>query len=151
MDPLSDVSIAAAASEDAAALAGLLRAADLPVEDFSPHLAHFLVARQGDRLIGAVGAEVYGEAALLRSLVVAPEHRGRDLGAMLLRRLEQAAGAWGVQRWWLLTTTAEAFFRQHGFIVTARNAAPAAIATTAEFMDLCPATAVCLSRERRAK
>lgn len=151
MDPVADFSIAAAASDDAAALAHLLCAADLPAEDFAPHLAHFLVARQGDRLIGAVGAEVYGEEALLRSLVVVPEHRGRGLGAMLLRRLEQAAGAWGVRRWWLLTTTAEVFFRRHGFTVSARDKAPAAIAATAEFRDLCPATAVCLSRERRAE
>jgi amino-acid N-acetyltransferase len=150
MDTMPEVTIAAAASDDAAALAHLLRAADLPAEDFAPHLSHFLVARQGNRLIGTVGAEVYGEVALLRSLVVAPEYRGRGLGAMLLRRLEQAAGAWGVRRWWLLTTTAEAFFLQHGFKVTARDAAPAAIAATTEFQELCPATAVCLSRERRS-
>ena len=57
---------------------------------------------------------------------------------------------WGVQRWWLLTTTAEVFFKKRGFVVTPRGGVPTAIAATAEFRGLCPSVAVCLSRERRS-
>lgn len=146
----SGASIAPAAGNDVTAIAALLRAAGLPHEDFAPHIGHFLVARRGGKIAGAVGAEVQGEDALLRSLVVASEARGAGLGGELVREMEQAAGAWGVRRWWLLTTTAEAFFVKRGFRVTPRAAAPAAIAATAEFRGLCPSVAVCLSRERRA-
>lgn len=138
-----------AVTEDVSAIAGLLREADLPHEDFAPHLAHFLVARRAGELIGAIGAQVDGPDALLRSLVVAPGFRGLGLGDALLKNLEKAAAGWGVQRWWLLTTTAEAFFVKRGFRVVPRSDAPASMAETEEFRGLCPSIAVCLSRERR--
>jgi len=143
--------LTSAATSDQPAIAALLREAGLPHEDFAPHLRHFLVARdpQG-AVIGAVGAEVCGADALLRSLAVAPAHRGAGLGDRLIAEIERAAGEWGVRRWWLLTTTAESFFLKRGFERTARRAAPPAIAATREFSGLCPSVAVCLSRERRA-
>jgi amino-acid N-acetyltransferase len=103
--------IAEARPEDVAAIAALLRAAELPHGDFSAHVRHFRVARdRAGAVVGAVGAEVYGEEALLRSLVVAPHARGTGLGGRLVDALERAASGWGVRRWWLLTTTAERFF-----------------------------------------
>jgi N-acetylglutamate synthase-like GNAT family acetyltransferase len=108
------------------------------------------VARDGHGgVIGAVGAQVDGPDALMRSLVVAPAWRGAGVGSALVRRLEAAAAAWGVERWWLLTTTAEKFFASRGFRAVPRSAAPAAIAATDEFVGLCPSVAVCLTRERR--
>ncbi len=141
--------IGAAKEKDGPAIAGLLRAAELPGEDFAAHIGRFLVAREGGRVVGAVGAEVYGEDALLRSLVVAGEWRGAGLGGKLVEELERAAGAWGVRRWWLLTTTAEKFFERRGFRAAARAEAPEAIRATAEFRGLCPSVAVCRTRERR--
>lgn len=141
--------IASAQPGDARAIAALLREAGLPHEDFAPHLAHFLVARRDGEVVGAVGAEVTGSDALLRSLVVSPTRRGAGLGDALVRALETRAAGWGVERWWLLTTTAEAFFVKRGFRTTPRAAAPPAIAATAEFRGLCPSVAACLSRERR--
>jgi amino-acid N-acetyltransferase len=85
---------------------------------------------------------------LLRSLVVAPAHRGRGLGDGLVRRLERAAADWGVERFWLLTTTAKTFFARRGFRVTPRADAPAEIAATHEFKSLCPSTATCMTRAR---
>jgi len=140
--------ITPATPADARAIAALLRAADLPHEDIAPHLGHFLVARTGGAIVGAIGLEVYASDGLLRSLVVAPAHRGRGLGDELVRRLERAAAHWGVERFWLLTTTAEAFFARRGFQVTPRAAAPAEIAATHEFKSLCPATAICMARTR---
>ena len=131
---------------DARAIAALLRAADLPHEDITPHLGHLLVARQGRAIVGAVGLEVYAPDGLLRSLVVAPAYRGRGLGDELVRRLARTASDWGVERFWLLTTTAEAFFARRGFQVTPRVGAPAEIAATHEFKSLCPSTAICMTR-----
>jgi amino-acid N-acetyltransferase len=143
-----DLLITPAASADGPAVVALLRAADLPHEDITPHLEHFLVARNGGTIVGAVGVEVYAPDGLLRSLVVTPAYRGRGLGDELVRRLERAAAEWGVERFWLLTTTAEAFFARRGFRVTPRAGAPAKIAATHEFKSLCPSTAICLSRAR---
>ena len=145
-----DVTFTPARGADAGAIANLLRADELPSEDFQSHLAHFIVARTASgEVVGAVGAEVCGPDALLRSFVVAPEHRNHGIGRGLLQALEIAAADWGVARWWLLTTSAESFFRERGFLPSPRAAAPARIAATAEFRGLCPSIAQCLTRERR--
>lgn len=147
----SDVpTISPAQPSDRMAIAALLRAAELPDEDFAEHIRHFLVARRAGTVVGAIGAEVCGGDALLRSFVVATEDRGAGLGGQLLNELERAGEAWGVQRWWLLTTTAESFFTRRGFHRVARADAPAAIASTVEFRELCPSIASCLTRERRS-
>ena len=134
---------------DGPAIAVLLRAAELPDDDFEPHLARFLVARLDGVVIGAVGAEVYRSEALLRSLVVAPMQRGLGLGGRLVDELERAAGAWGVERWWLLTTTAERFFAARGFRVAERENAPETIRCTGQFSGGCCRSAVCMTGERR--
>ncbi|HUR60048.1 MAG TPA: arsenic resistance N-acetyltransferase ArsN2 [Opitutaceae bacterium] len=146
----STPAISPATPADVPAIAALLRAGGLPHEDFAAHLAHFLVARDpGGAVIGAIGAEVRGSDALLRSLVVTSAARGTGLGSRLVAELECQAGGWGVARWWLLTTTAEMFFLKRGFHAAARTAAPAAIAATEEFRGLCPSAAICLTRERK--
>lgn len=133
---------------DAPAIAALLVAAELPHGDIDPQARHFLVAREHGVVVGAVGAEVCGDDALLRSLVVASTHRGEGVAAALLRRLDVEAAAWGVKRWWLLTTSARAFFEARGFRVTPRAEAPPAIRSTGQFSGGCCATALCLSRAR---
>jgi len=148
MKTTTDYAITPASPADGPAIVALLRAADLPHEDIAPHFGHFLVVRKGGAVVGAIGLEVYAPDGLLRSLVVAPAHRGQGLGDALVRRLEQAAAEWGVERFWLLTTTAEAFFARREFQVTPRADAPAEIAATHEFKSLCPSTAICMARAR---
>jgi N-acetylglutamate synthase-like GNAT family acetyltransferase len=46
----------------------------------------------------------------------------------------------------LLTETAETFFRRLGYTVIERDQAPSAVASSAEFRTLCPATAVCMTK-----
>jgi len=144
--PARPARITAARPDDAAGIRALLRAADLPDEDFADHLAHFLVARRNGAVVGAVGFERHGRAALLRSLVVAPAARGAGLGGRLVTRLAEAAARAGAARFFLLTTTAEEFFARRGFRRIERARVPAAIAATREFHSLCPASAVCLTR-----
>lgn len=133
-------------SADAAAIGALLMPAGLPHEDFAGHIAHFIVARRNGVIVGAVGCEVCGPDALLRSLVVAPEARGEGVGSRLVQALARQVAARGVARLYLLTTTAEAFFRDRGFVRIERAAVPPAVAATQEFRSLCPATAVCMTR-----
>lgn len=143
---LAPTIIAAAAPADAAAIGALLRAADLPAEDFAAHLDHFLVARRDGAVVGAVGGELCGTDALLRSLVVAPELRGHGLGGRLVSRLAAAVRHRGGRQFYLLTTTAEGFFARRGFRRVDRARVPPAIAATREFRSLCPVSAVCMGR-----
>ena len=60
----------------------------------------------------------------------------------LLQQLENQ----GVERVWLLTTTAGPFFERLGFAVADRGSAPSAIAATPQFRGVCPGTATFMCR-----
>lgn len=119
----------------------LLTGAQLPVSDLSgnPSL-NLLGIREGGRVVGVVGVEVYGNAGMLRSLAVEPASRKSGLGVSLMSNAEALAAARGVETLYLLTTTAEQLFARLGYEAIARSEAPAAISATAQFSDLCPAS-----------
>jgi amino-acid N-acetyltransferase len=130
---------------DGAAVRRLLRESGLPDQDVSEGLlANFLLAKHGAALVGVVGLELLGRYGLLRSLAVAPARRGRGLGLELTRALESHARWLGVEKLYLLTTTAEDFFRAHGYRRAPRDDLPAAVQGTTEYRALCPSTAVCM-------
>jgi amino-acid N-acetyltransferase len=144
-----DVIIQPATAAEAPAIAALLREAELPHGDFAPHLDRFLVAREGAAVVGAIGAEVQAPDGLLRSLAVAPARRGAGIAGRLVAALEHAAAGWGVERWWLLTTTAGAFFAARGFTVVPRESAPESMQRTRQFSGGCGGSATCMTRGRR--
>ena len=125
----------------------LLASARLPTEDLTEaHCEHFFFSGSAKQPTGLVGLELFGDVALLRSLVVSEASRGKGEGAALLEHAERHARARGVRELYLLTTTAEKFFEKHGFVRAARDAAPAAISGTREFAGICPASSAFMSR-----
>jgi N-acetylglutamate synthase-like GNAT family acetyltransferase/copper chaperone CopZ len=132
---------------DLAAIRRLLEACRLPGEDIEPHLADFVVVKEGRQIVGVVGLEMAGEVALLRSLGVAGPYRGAVIGeALCLAALAHAARR-GVKAVYLLTATAAGFFRgKLGFQDVERSAAPPGIRATREFTTLCDASAALLAR-----
>jgi amino-acid N-acetyltransferase len=143
------VALRRAAPADAAALERLLADQALPRDGVVEWLDHFWVAEQDGTVVGAAGVELYGDAALLRSVAVDPAWRGSGLGRLLTERaLEEAQGA-GARDVYLLTTTAERYFPRLGFACVAREAAPPALAASAEFRGACPASAVLMHRAVR--
>jgi amino-acid N-acetyltransferase len=62
------------------------------------------------------------------------------LGVSLVSGAETWAAGQGVKILYLLTTTAAGFFARLGYVAAPRSAAPAAIAATAQFAGLCPAS-----------
>ena len=74
------------------------------------------MAEESGRVVGAVGLEVYGDCALLRSAVVDAGRRGSGLGIDLVESLLRHAATRGVREIYLLTTTAEHFFPRFGFV-----------------------------------
>lgn len=134
-----------------AGVAKLLEAAALPTLDLTDaHMKHFFFAGAPDSPTGVVGLEFCGSDALLRSLVVAETHRSTGLGAALAQRAEQHALASGARSIFLLTTTAEAFFANRGYVPASRESAPAGIARTREFADICPASSAFMVKHLRS-
>ena len=138
---MSHIAIASFVSHDELALNTLLQAADLSVEDITPEmLEHFLAAHVDKTLVGCAGLEVLGETGLLRSVAVDEAHRGSGLGKKLVEAMEEHAKAAGVRDLYLLTTTAEGFFASLGYRKVPREGAPADIAGTEQFANLCPSS-----------
>lgn len=132
------------------AFAGLLAGNGLPVSDLADLPASdCLVAMVEGRVAGAVGLQIAGRHALLRSLVVADDQRGNGLGAALVERIESLARERGVEQLFLLTTTAETFFAKRGYVNADRQSAPPAIRTTQEFSSLCPASSALMHKALR--
>ena len=146
MDTVS-VKVECADGADFAAIRALLDREGLPHADLgSGPGAGFWVIRDSGRVIGAIGLETYGRSGLLRSLVVAPDARGTGLGRHLVESVEDAARSRGLERLVLLTQTAERFFAGRGYAVIDRATAPDEVRASAEFRNLCPASATCMSK-----
>ena len=130
-----------------ATVKALLESARLPVEDLTEsHCEHFFFAGDAGAPTGIVGLELYGDVALLRSLVVSPQQRNAGLGEALLGHAEHMARGAGVRAIYLLTTTAEPFFLARGYVRAPRDCAPAAIRSTREFAGICPASSAFMTR-----
>jgi amino-acid N-acetyltransferase len=95
-------------------------------------------------LIGSGGLELYGDAALLRSVAVKENHRGKDLGKKVFKDLVAQAQKENIANIFLLTETAKDFFLKRGFEVIGRNEVPDTIKASSEFSHVCPASAVCM-------
>ena len=123
----------------------LLTLCGLPHEDITPeHLRHFWVIKERGEILGVVGLEVFGRMALLRSLAVDPRFRNRGFASELTKKAEENAPSLKVEVLYLLTMTAESYFRKRGYQKTERNSAPPEIQGTTEFQSLCPASSVCM-------
>jgi len=119
----------------------LLQAHGLPVSDLTDELLeHFFFVGSRESPAALVGLELHGADALLRSLIVSENRRSRGLGSALVEHAERYAAAKGVRSMYLLTTSAELFFRSLGYERIERSQAPTSIQRTREFSDLCPAS-----------
>lgn len=136
-----------AVSGDLSVIQGLLRKNDLPTVGIEEALAHCLVAETKGRVIGAIALEPKGRNGLIRSLVVAGDHQGHKLGTALSSKIVNSARLLGVERLYLLTTSAEAFFAPTGYKVVEKSRVPEEIRDTEEFKKLCPHNAVCMMRD----
>ena len=99
-----------------------------------------------ERIGGVIGLQPHGRDALLRSFAVAPGWRGSGLASRLHAAALAQATTLGVDRLWLLTTTAAGWFVRHGWQQASRNDVPVALQATPGFSHLCPASALCMTR-----
>lgn len=96
------------------------------------------------QLVASGGLELFGSYALLRSVAVDQEQRGKKFGQQVVHDLLTKAKSLGVTELYLLTETAERFFENKGFTKISREQAPVAILNSSEFKTVCPVSAVCM-------
>lgn len=136
-----------ARKSDLPAVEELLLASKLPVDGVRDHFTNFVVAEDGKGIEGAIGLEKYESVALLRSAVVAPDHRGTGVGRQLVEQVLERAEEDGISELYLLTETAENYFPRFGFTRTTRASVPEELKSSAEFRGACPETAVVMKRQ----
>ncbi len=140
----AEVVIAAATESDVGEIKRLLVESDLPTAGVDEHWRTFIVARDGDRVVGCGGSETYQVAALIRSIVVEPGYRQQGLGRKIVRQLLDRLASRGLREFYLLTTTAEAYFAKRGFKKIDRDEVHPQLLASRELQDACPASATCM-------
>jgi amino-acid N-acetyltransferase len=141
---MSDITISPATAADLEPIKALLAANDLPTAGVDDHWKTFIVARDGDQLVACGGAEAYQFVALIRSVAVQPDYRSKGLGRRIVRQLLDRLASRGLREFYLLTTTAEAYFRKRGFKPVDRDEVHPQLLSSREFQDACPDTAICM-------
>jgi amino-acid N-acetyltransferase len=139
--------ITPAAPADLPAIVELLAASKLPRASIEDHVASPLVARHDLGLVGTAALELYGSAALLRSVAVATELRGQGLGAALTVAALDLARRRGVRTVYLLTETAGRFFPKFGFTAITRAQVESVVLQSLEFTTACPQSALVMVKQ----
>ncbi|MFC4548874.1 MULTISPECIES: arsenic resistance N-acetyltransferase ArsN2 [Halorussus] len=149
MSNQSPVELRPVEPRDEASVEALLDAAGLPTDDLDSGYPSLFVAEAAGERVGVGGLEAYGDAALLRSVAVAESARGRGYGTAVCERLLARARERNFEAVYLLTTGAADFFAELGFEEVERARTPPAVRESAQFDDLCPASATCMKIELR--
>ena len=130
----------------------LLAACGLPADGLADHWDTTWVAVDPavpTEVLGSVALEVYGAAALLRSLATREDQRSKGLGHALVEFALKRAKDRGVDTIALLTTTAEPFFVRREFETVSRDELPESLRGSEEFRGACPSTATAMVRRVR--
>ena len=129
-----------ATAGDLPAVEALLGSAGLPLDGVADAFRSGVVARDGGRIVGCAAVELYGDAALVRSVAVDAARRGQGLGARLIAGVEALARDGGAREAYLLTETAEGWFPRFGYAAISRVDAEPAIGASVEFTSACTET-----------
>lgn len=141
-----EVSIKPIAKSELEGLRLVLLAEGLPVENILDAPVDFFSAQaENGAAVAWGGLEIYGNQAILRSVVVNSVLRGTGAGRKLVRELIDEARIRGLKRLWLLTNSAENFFGKMGFSHAIRSEAPIEIQNSEEFLWSHNETAHCMS------
>ena len=131
--------------EDLTELQSFLASNKLPFQDI--HLdgnLFFSYTNEEGKFLGCSGLEIYGSDALVRSIAVHPEQRGKNAGKEIVKDILERSKRMNVKSLFLLTETAHEFFLKMGFKDIARPEVPESIKTSSEFSFVCPASAKCM-------
>jgi amino-acid N-acetyltransferase len=141
------MTIEPAAERDLPDVHAMLERQQLPLDGVDGHVGTMVVARDEGVVVGAAAVELHADGALLRSVVVDRAVQGRRIGHALTAAALDVVRDHGRETVFLLTTTAEAFFRKFGFETVARDAVPASVQASIEFQSACPASATVMRKQ----
>lgn len=134
---------------DLPAIRALLGATGLPTADITAWSAPwFLLAVEGDVVVGTAAVEPCGSFGLLRSLAVRPDRRGQGIGRHLVAACEARADEARLRGLYLLTTTAGHFFRALDYDDLEHWELPEAIRETKEYDSACRGSKAMMKRLR---
>jgi len=92
------------------------------------------------------GMDHKNHVGLVRSLAVDNRYQGKGIGSRLYEIIEEDARHIGVLRLYLLTTTAEQYFKKLGYEAIGRDLAPISIQQSTQFSTLCPQSATLMQQ-----
>jgi amino-acid N-acetyltransferase len=140
----SEIVISGATPADLPVIRQFLIDNKLPVSGIDDHWKTFIVARDGEAIVGCGGSEAYKFAALIRSVAVADSHRSRGIGRSIVRQLLDRLASRGIREFYLLTTTAQPYFAKRGFKPIDRDEIHPQLLASTELQGACPESAVCM-------
>lgn len=132
---------------DYRAIIHLLLSNQLPSSDIHASHVELFVGVHHQELIATIGIETYDSVALVRSLCVKEAFRSQHIAEAMLQYLFQHCQDENIQSLYLLTTTAEHYFKRYGFETIERACVPMAIQQTQEYSSLCPSSALTLYKK----
>jgi amino-acid N-acetyltransferase len=134
-----------ATSGDLPEVMALLDAAHLPQVGVEEHILNFMLALEGEKVVGCAGLEVHQGSGLLRSVAVAEEYRRMGIGAKLTEGMLDLARHKNLTSLSLLTETAADFFLRFGFAQIPRAELPGSLQASQELQGACPETAIAMT------
>ncbi len=140
---MSGTSIRPATAADIPQISRFFEENELPTIGVDRFFENFLVAHDQSGLwVGVAGLEVYGKNGLLRSVAVNKQFRGMGQGRTLVNSVLANARKKGVETIYLLTDSAEDYFKGLGFEVVNRQDIDQAVRASPEFTECSEAAAV---------
>jgi amino-acid N-acetyltransferase len=125
----------------------LLQSQQLPSADLPSVLTNFYTVVDNGNVVGLIGMERYNSYGLLRSMVVHPDYRNKQIASTLVKMLEEEATSSGITAMYLLTETADKYFSNRGYITITRDEVPDDVKGSSEFSQTCPVSAIVMRKE----
>lgn len=139
-----DIKIMSAVESDNHLIMQILKDNGLPYADIDTKKISLFLAYKDSSVIGIAGIEQLGDVGLLRSSAIIGEFRNSGYGSLLLQLIEEEARMKGILTLYLLTESAQEFFKKNGFHFISREEVASCIRHTRQFSELCPCSAVCM-------
>jgi amino-acid N-acetyltransferase len=134
-------------SADLPAVAALLESVGLDPAGLADANVRAFAIEDASGLIACVAIELEDGTALLRSLAVRADLRGRGVGETLLAHALEEARRAGATQAFLLTETAAPFFAGRGWAAVGRAVVDARFPRSEQVRHVCPATATAMRRD----
>lgn len=128
-----------------------LKEAELPVNDIYSSPVNFFGIKESQKMVAVGALEIYHPYAIVRSVAVSPKLQKNGVGSKMVDFLEEKAKELKIAELFLLTTTAEEFFSKKGYANKLRSSCPEKILNSEEYRNLCPDSAISLSKKLQQK